>query len=309
LLEKTLIENDLMERPSQIFNCDETGLSLDHTPSRVIAIKGQKHPRAVTSGKKKPITILACSNATGYVLPPLVLLSRKTLNPALTRDEVPATMYGLTSKGWMESEIFHDWFSHHFLVHAPSSRPLLLLLDGHSTHYNPSFVRKAAEEKVIVFCFPPNTTHLTQPLDKGIFGPLKTYWNQECQSFMSKNPGKIVAEYDFMPIFSKAWYLAMTIPNIMSAFHTTGVFPFNRNAIKVTDILPHACESGSLSDKTGLAFIPLYSPAHPPTASVSYQSKTAVDPLLNPFTEDESERFARRYEEGYDITTDSRYNA
>jgi protoheme ferro-lyase len=49
-----------------------------------------------------------------------------------------------------------------------------------------------------------------------------------------------------------------------------------------------------MSDKTGLAFIPLYSPAHPPTASVSYQSKTAVDPLLNPFTEDESERFARR---------------
>jgi hypothetical protein len=60
-------------------------------------------------------------------------------------------MYALTSKGWMESEIFHDWFSHHFLVHAPSSRRLLLLLDGYSTHYNPSFVRKAAEEKVIVF--------------------------------------------------------------------------------------------------------------------------------------------------------------
>ena len=42
----------------------------------------------------------------------------------------------------------------------------LLLLDGHSTHYN-SFIRQAAQEKVVVFCLPPNTTHLTQPLDKG----------------------------------------------------------------------------------------------------------------------------------------------
>ena len=89
------------------------------------------------------------------------------MNPSLTVDEVPSTMYGLSSKGWMDSEIFLNWFLHHFLLHAPSVRPLLLLLDGHSTHYNPSFIQRAAEEKVIVFCLPPNTTHLTQPLDKG----------------------------------------------------------------------------------------------------------------------------------------------
>ena len=166
-------------------NCHESGLSLDHTPSSVIAVRGQKHLRTVSSGKKKQTPVLACFNAAGQVLPPLVILGRKYLNPDLTKNEVPGTMYGLNSKGWMDSEIFLNWFTHHFLVHSPSSRPILPLFDGHSTHYNPSFEKRPAEEKVIVFCLPPNMTHLTQPLDKGIFGPLKTYWNQEFQSFMS----------------------------------------------------------------------------------------------------------------------------
>ncbi|XP_019852802.1 PREDICTED: uncharacterized protein LOC109582507 isoform X4 [Amphimedon queenslandica] len=301
LLEETLQENDLLEKPSQIFNCDETGLCLDHNPSKVVGIKGQKHPRAVTSGRKKQITVLACANAAGNCLPPLVIFGWKAMNPSLTVDEVPSTMYGLSSKGWMDSEIFLNWFLHHFLLHAPSVRPLLLLLDGHSTHYNPSFIQRAAEEKVIVFCFPPNTTHLTQPLDKGIFGPLKTYWNQECLRFMSENPGRIVTEYDFNPLFSKAWYKAMSISNIMAAFKTTGIYPFNRNSINVIDDIP---DNRSLAERTGLAFIPLYSPAR------SKQPVSDLSSIHTPisFTSDEVTRFIRRYEEGYDITDDERYN-
>ena len=41
---------------------------------------------------------------------------------------------------------------------APSARPPLLLLDGHSSHYTPSVIRKA-EEKVILFCLPPHSSH------------------------------------------------------------------------------------------------------------------------------------------------------
>ena len=252
-MEQTLLENDLIDKPPWIFNCDESGLSLDHTPSSVIAVRGQKHPRVVTSGKKEQTTVLAYFNAAGQVLPPLVILGRKCLNPDLSKNEIPGTIYGLSSKGWMDSEIFLNRFRHHFLVHFPSSNLILLLLDGHSTDYNPSFVRRSAEEKVILFCLPPNLIHLTQPLDKGIFGPLKTYWNQECQSFMSKNPGRYVTEYDFMPLFSKAWYCTMTIPNITSAFHTTRVYPFDCNAIEVIDSTPHINNPISLTERTGLA--------------------------------------------------------
>ena len=45
------------------------------------------------SGVKKQITVIACANAAGNVIPPLVLFSRKALNPQLTIGEVPGTMY------------------------------------------------------------------------------------------------------------------------------------------------------------------------------------------------------------------------
>jgi len=46
-------------------------------------------------------------------------------------------------------------------------------MDGHSSHYSPAAICLAAEQEVILLTLPPNTTHVTQPLDKGCFGPLK----------------------------------------------------------------------------------------------------------------------------------------
>ena len=134
----------------------------------------------------------------------MVIFDRKTLKPELTYGEVPGTMYGLSKNGWIDSELFELWFTHHFLPNVPPLRPLLLIMDGHSTHYQPSVVRLAAAEKVILFCLPPNTTHLTQPLDKGCFSPLKTAWRQQYQQFLSDNASKVITRYEFSCLFSKA---------------------------------------------------------------------------------------------------------
>ena len=99
-------------------------------------IKGQGHPCLVSAGNKKQIMVLACASAAGYTLPPLVIFSRKALNPNLTVGEVPGTMYGLTDSGWMDREVLDNWFTHHFLAHVTALRPVLLSLDGHSIHYN-----------------------------------------------------------------------------------------------------------------------------------------------------------------------------
>ena len=41
-LEESLKEHDLMNRPGQIYNVDETGVPLDHKPPNFIAKRGQK---------------------------------------------------------------------------------------------------------------------------------------------------------------------------------------------------------------------------------------------------------------------------
>ena len=200
LLEETLVKNDLMDKPTQIFNCDESGFPLDHKPGKVIGLKGQKSLNLTTSGDKAQVTVLACANASGYVMPPMVIYDRKRLRPELYQGEISGNSYGLSEKGWIDGEIFEEWFEDHFLKFAPAQRPLLLL-DGHSSHYQPAVVRKAAASGVILFCLPPHVTHLAQPLDMTVFSPLKRAWHEECQLYMINNPGKVVTRFSFMSLF------------------------------------------------------------------------------------------------------------
>ena len=90
-----------------------------------------------------------------------------------TENEVPGTTYGLSENGWIDMELFKLWFFNHFLCHAGASRPLLLLLDGHSSHYNLEAITLARENGIIIFTLVPHTTHELQPLDTAVFGPLK----------------------------------------------------------------------------------------------------------------------------------------
>ena len=117
----------------------------------------------------------------------------------------------------------------HFLEYAPPARPLLLLLDGHSSHYCPEVIKACAAEEVIILALPPNTTHIIQPLDRGCFSPLKSQWKEVVQSYMAKNHGKAVTRYEFSSLFAKAWYSAMTAKNMHAGFKIIGVFPFNRH--------------------------------------------------------------------------------
>ena len=166
---ETLEENELNGKPGQIFNMDESGMPLDPKAPKVVVERGSAAV-IVGSGNKSQVTIVACVSAAGFCMPPMVIWDRKTLAPELTQGEVPGTIYGLSGSGWMDMELFDTWFSNHFLRYAPSVRPILLLLDGHSSHYCPETIRRAAQEKVILFTLPPNTTHVSQPLDKGCFG-------------------------------------------------------------------------------------------------------------------------------------------
>ena len=229
-------------------------MPLDPPPLKVACARGAKHSQAVCTGTKGKITVLASCSAGGQVLPPLVIFKGKTLKPALCTGEVRGTRYGLSANGWIDTQVFEDWFAKHFLAYALPIRPLLLLLDGHSSHYQTQFIERAASEQIIVFCPPPHTTHLTQPLDKGCFGPLKMAWRQVCRNYLASNPGKVISKYQFSQLFHEAWDVGMFPQNVISGFRVTGVYPFDRY------VATKKKEKKSLADKNGLAYIPVFTP-------------------------------------------------
>ena len=275
----------------------------------------------------------------------MVVLEGKHLQHSLTVGEVPGTMYG------MDSELFQTWFFNHFLELAPKRRPLLLLLDGHSSHFNPDMIKIAAKESIDIFCL-PHSTHVSQPQDKICFSPLKQYWRQQCTQYLLKNPHRRLTKYCFSELFCKAWFQAMTPSNAAAGFRATGIFPFNRDAIK----LPQKSErqdagKSKTIEKGSIIFLPLFSPSRSQAEQRSTVTVQPSDSALEEFTEDrevsmsdslvclahsseddeyamsctclsshqqspypatfteeENERFQKRQDEGYDITTDLRYN-
>ena len=265
ILEECLIQNGIFDKAGMIFNCDETGLPLNPKCAKVVDKTGTKNPSFVTGGDKSQVTVLACTSAVGYAIPPFVIFDRQSLNQGMTAGEVPGTLYGLSHNGWINSELFYHWFLHHFLQYAPLARPLMLLLDGHSSHYSPATIKLAAENQVIVFVLPPHTTHIAQPLDRGCFSPLKAAWRKFCHEFRAQYPGRVVTRYEFSHLFSKAWFEAMSAKNVVSSFKATGVCPFNRHILSGLEMEEKKQYASftpqSLAMRTGLAYIPLYSPS------------------------------------------------
>ena len=227
IAQSTLTEHNLLNKPNRIYNVDETGMPLDHKPPKVVTTKGQKKVRCRTTGNKAQVTVIACVSASGHTIPPFVIFDAKTLNIEWTKGEIPGTRYGLSNTGWVDTYLFKKWLKDHFLEHAVGGRPLLLILDGHGSHYQPELIQYARENNVILFCLPPHTTHESQPLDTCVFKPLKQNWQEACHHYIQANPGKIVTKYTFSALLNEAWGKTM-VPNIISSgFKRSGIYPFN----------------------------------------------------------------------------------
>ena len=129
--------------------------------------------------------------------------------------------------------MFKHWLKDHFLKYSVSSRPLLLLLDGHSLHYEPASVEFARKSGVILFCLPPHTTQDSQPLVCTVFGLLKRHWSDVGYEFQQHHPGMVISKLNFPGLFAMAWLQALTPANIIAGFQKCGVHPFNHNAIPI----------------------------------------------------------------------------
>ena len=73
---------------------------------------------------------------------------------------MPNTLYGMSENGWIDQELYNNWLEKIFIPNIPSYRPVILLLDGYKSHYTPEAISLAANQDIILFCIPPNTTHM-----------------------------------------------------------------------------------------------------------------------------------------------------
>ncbi len=117
-LGKILTKEGIKDTPTRIWNMDESGFHLEHTPSSIVARKGTSNVPGRVSPNRENITVVACINAAGVSMPPMFIVKGKTPKSlfAFSPDEGPSnSIWTWQAKAWMEDVLAVKWFREIFL--------------------------------------------------------------------------------------------------------------------------------------------------------------------------------------------------
>ncbi|CAH2091634.1 unnamed protein product [Euphydryas editha] len=227
------------EDGTRVYNLDETSTTTVQKPQKVLAPK-RSNVCKVTSGERGVLVTTCCIvSATGHALPPAMIFPRKNFKAHMLHG-APAGTLGLASPtGWMNAELFVEVMNH-FIKHSSASKenPALLILDNHESHLSIDALNIAKSSGVTILTVPPHTTTRLQPLDVGLHGPFKTFYNAAVDSWMLRNAGHAFTIYQIAECVGQAYLKAMTPVNIISAFKKCGIFPFDESVFTEEDFLP-----------------------------------------------------------------------
>ena len=182
----------------------------------------------------------------GITLPPFFIFKGKRWNPDLMKGASVGAAGTMSDSVWVNEDIFRKHLEEHFLplVSPPSKEdPILLIYDGQASHKNPETIRWAWEEGIILFILPAHSSHLLQPLNVAVFGPMKKHYYNECSKYLFNHMGRIITKYEICALASNAYLKAFSPLTIHSGFRKSGIYPFQKNSISKEQRVP--CESFS----------------------------------------------------------------
>ena len=108
-LDKVMSEKQFLS--SQIWNLDQSGFPTDAGRCKVIAPKEEVANKITSGAGRENITVLAACNASGKAIDPLVIFTGKNFQSSWKgKSPLPNTMYGVSHNGWMNTQVFHQWF-------------------------------------------------------------------------------------------------------------------------------------------------------------------------------------------------------
>jgi len=181
----------------QVFNCDETGLNYKMLPKTTLCAKNEEPPSGL-KGYKERVTVMACSNVSGTLKLPLVVIGKSAKPRALRNVNALPVSCKNQKSAWMTQEIFVAWFQKEFvpavktfLQAAGLPCKALLVMDNCSSHKVAIKV-----DDISVMYFPANTTSLIQPMDQGVLQNLKLLYKQDLMKFILDSIDKKLTLHD-----------------------------------------------------------------------------------------------------------------
>ena len=170
---KNLINID----PSRQFNADESAFALCPKADFVLMRKKSRSVYKVINGdEKETLTVNFTFSGSGMMAPLMVLHWYQRLPSNVVAKLPKDWSIGTTEKGWMTAEAFYEYvinIFHPWLVKTKIEFPVILHLDGHSSHATLPLVEFCLDNKIELIALYPNAKQILQPLDVSFSHPLK----------------------------------------------------------------------------------------------------------------------------------------
>jgi hypothetical protein len=99
-----------------------------------------------------------------------------------------------------------------------------LIIDGFSGHTTLEFLEYCIKYDIIVTIFPPHSTHLLQPLDLGVFQPMKNVHQKALRRHVALGEIRFSRD-DFIAAFKEIYDHGFTSHHIINGFEESGLFP------------------------------------------------------------------------------------
>ena len=138
---------------------------------------------------------------------------------------------GTTETGYANNDTAIEWLQH-FVDHTKNKRQgaWLLIVDGYGSYMTIPFHNLATENKIVLFRLPLYSTHLTQPLDVGIFQPFKHYHTDAIDKAVRLEDEKF-GKLEFLAAFQSFRHQTFKPTTIRHAFKSTGLVPFDPDVV------------------------------------------------------------------------------
>ena len=178
--------------PTMIFNIDETQIltasTRQHTKS-INGLVGQVHGKPNKEGRV--LALLCGTSASGRNLDIVVKYKGMTQKAGNKFIKHPHNLHLIPSDSRSTPWINHDDimnYIHQYIVPITNDQPSLLLVD-HANHYNNLIENQyIIMHNIKVLYVPARCTGLTQPLDVGVFGPVKSSMYRKRDDYIRMNP-------------------------------------------------------------------------------------------------------------------------
>jgi hypothetical protein len=127
----------IQHNPARLYNSDKTDITIVyHKHTKILGLKDKLQIYSLQFAERGSlVTVVTCMSPTVHFIPLLLVFPRKNMKQEETNGSPPGSIHVCHPSGWIQREIFSQWYLHFFTHTKPTKEdPVIIVMVGHYSH-------------------------------------------------------------------------------------------------------------------------------------------------------------------------------